>query len=74
MRRGDIYLVALDPTEGQRGIRPVLAVSPDEFNDVTQVPVVLPVTSGKSRGKNLDLAPVARNGTAERAWRTWKTP
>ena len=30
MRRGDIYLVSLDPTEGreQRGSRPVLVVSP----------------------------------------------
>lgn len=38
MRRGDIYLVALDPTEGheQQGTRPVLVVSPDEFNRVTQ--------------------------------------
>jgi mRNA interferase ChpB len=34
MKRGDIYLVPLDPTEGreQRGNRPVLIVSPDEFN------------------------------------------
>lgn len=48
MRRGDIYLVDLDPTEGheQRGTRPVLVVSPDEFNKLTQVPVVLPITSG----------------------------
>ena len=48
MRRGDIYLVTLDPTEGheQQGTRPVLVVSPDEFNRVTQVPVVLPITSG----------------------------
>jgi mRNA-degrading endonuclease toxin of MazEF toxin-antitoxin module len=48
MRRGDIYLVDLDPTEGheQRGARPVLVVSPDEFNKFTQVPVVLPITSG----------------------------
>ena len=48
MRRGDIYLVALDPVEGheQQGIRPVLVVSPDEFNKVTQVPVVVPITTG----------------------------
>ena len=48
MRRGDIYLVTLDPTEGheQQGTRPVLVISPDEFNRVTQVPVVLPITSG----------------------------
>ena len=48
MRRGDIYLVTLDPTEEheQQGTRPVLVISPDEFNRVTQVPVVLPITSG----------------------------
>lgn len=48
MRRGDIYLVALDLTEGheQQGMRPVLVVSPDEFNKLTQVPVVLPITTG----------------------------
>ena len=48
MRRGEIWLVALDPTEGheQRGVRPVLIVSPAEFNQTTQVPVVLPITGG----------------------------
>lgn len=48
MRRGDIYLVSLDPTAGheQQGTRPVLVVSPDAFNKVTGVPVVLPITSG----------------------------
>ena len=48
MRRGDIYLVRLDPTEGheQQGTRPVLVVSPDAFNKVTRLPVVLPITSG----------------------------
>jgi mRNA-degrading endonuclease toxin of MazEF toxin-antitoxin module len=47
MHRGDIYLVDLDPTEGheQRGTRPVLIISPNEFNKVAQVPVVLPITS-----------------------------
>ncbi len=48
MRRGDIYLVSLDPTEGheQQGTRPVLVASPDAFNRVTRVPVVLPITNG----------------------------
>jgi len=50
MKRGEIWLVSLDPTEGheQRGRRPVLIVSPETFNRVTKVPVVLPVTSGGS--------------------------
>jgi mRNA-degrading endonuclease toxin of MazEF toxin-antitoxin module len=48
MKRGEIWLVGLDPTEGheQKGRRPVLIVSPEEFNRVTKVPVVLPITSG----------------------------
>jgi mRNA-degrading endonuclease toxin of MazEF toxin-antitoxin module len=48
MKRGEIWLVTLDPTEGheQRGTRPVLIVSPAEFNRLTQVPVVLPITTG----------------------------
>ncbi|MES2772393.1 MAG: type II toxin-antitoxin system PemK/MazF family toxin [Pseudomonadota bacterium] len=48
MRRGDIYLVSLDPTEGheQRGSRPVLVVSPAEFNEATKLPVICPITNG----------------------------
>jgi len=48
MKRGDIYLVSLDPTEGreQRGSRPVLVVSPEEFNEATKLPVVCPITNG----------------------------
>jgi mRNA-degrading endonuclease toxin of MazEF toxin-antitoxin module len=50
MKRGEIWLVALDPTQGheQKGRRPVLIVSPKAFNQVTKVPVVLPITSGGS--------------------------
>jgi len=48
MQRGEIWLVGLDPTQGheQKGRRPVLVVSPEAFNRVTKVPVVLPITSG----------------------------
>ncbi|MGA8875821.1 MAG: type II toxin-antitoxin system PemK/MazF family toxin [Candidatus Korobacteraceae bacterium] len=48
MKRGEIWLVALDPASGheQQGRRPVLIVSPEAFNRLTQVPVVLPITSG----------------------------
>src|SRR5712691_5069062 len=48
MERGDIFLVSLDPTQGheQRGRRPVLVISPDPFNRLTRVPVVLPITTG----------------------------
>ena len=45
MKRGEIWLVSLDPTSGheQKGRRPVLIVSPEAFNRVTKVLVVLPV-------------------------------
>jgi mRNA interferase ChpB len=48
MNRGDIYLVSLEPTFGheQRGSRPVLVISPTEFNQATKLPVVLPITNG----------------------------
>lgn len=48
MERGDIYLVSLDPTAGheQQGRRPVLVVSPGNFNRLTGVPIVLPITTG----------------------------
>lgn len=48
MERGEIYLVSLDPTSGheQQGRRPVLVVTPEKFNKLTGVPVVLPITSG----------------------------
>jgi mRNA-degrading endonuclease toxin of MazEF toxin-antitoxin module len=47
IKRGEIWLVSLDATSGheQKGRRPVLIVSPEPFNRVTKVPVVLPITS-----------------------------
>ena len=58
MKRGDIYLVSLDPTAGheQRGSRPVLIVSPTEFNEATQLPVVLPITNGGDFARRLAFA------------------
>lgn len=48
MKRGEIWLVSLDPVSGreQQGRRPVLVVSPDAFNRVTRAPIVLPITTG----------------------------
>jgi mRNA-degrading endonuclease toxin of MazEF toxin-antitoxin module len=58
MKRGEIWLVGLDPTAGheQRGRRPVLIVSPEAFNRVTKVPVVLPITSGRSLARTAGFA------------------
>jgi mRNA interferase ChpB len=50
VKRGDIYLVSLDPSFGheQQGTRPVLVVSPDRFNTLTRAPIVVPITTGGS--------------------------
>lgn len=51
MKRGEIWFVSLDPTSGheQRGRRPVLIVSPEAFNRITKLPVVLPIITGGGR-------------------------
>lgn len=48
MKRGDIYMVDLEPTKGheQRGHRPVLVISSEAFNRLTKCPVILPITNG----------------------------
>ncbi len=58
MRRGEIWLVSLDPTSGhaQKGHRPVLIVSPEAFNRVTKVPVVLPITTRGSFARTAGFA------------------
>src|SRR5271163_829756 len=66
MKRGEIWLVSLDPTLGheQRGRRPVLIVSPEPFNRITKVPVVLPITSGGNFARTAGFAvPLAGAGT-----------
>ena len=61
MRRGDIYLVSLNPTRGheQQGMRPVLIVSPDKFNLAMGTPLVAPISSrggfARSRGFTVSL-------------------
>lgn len=58
MERGEIWLVSLDPTAGheQQGKRPVLIVSPAAFNQLTQTPVVLPVTTGGNFARTAGFA------------------
>jgi mRNA interferase ChpB len=57
MRRGDIYSVNLDPTVGneQKGRRPVVIVSPDDYNKVF-APLVCPITSGGQFDPNRGVA------------------
>ena len=66
MKRGEIWLVAIDPTAGheQKGHRPVLVVSPEAFNRATKVPVVLPITTGGSFARTAGFAvPLTSAGT-----------
>jgi mRNA-degrading endonuclease toxin of MazEF toxin-antitoxin module len=67
MKRGEIWLVSLDPSSGheQKGRRPVLIVSPEAFNRVTKVPVVLPITSGGKFARTAGFAvPLAGTKTS----------
>jgi mRNA-degrading endonuclease toxin of MazEF toxin-antitoxin module len=66
MKRGEIWLVSLDPASGheQKGRRPVLIVSPEAFNRVTKLPVILPITSGGSFARTAGFAvTLTRAGT-----------
>lgn len=58
VKRGDIYLVSLDPSVGheQQGKRPVLVVSPERFNQVTRVPIVVPITGGGNFARTAGFA------------------
>jgi len=58
MERGDIYLVSLDPSSGheQQGKRPVLVVTPGKFNRMTNVPIVLPITTGGNFARSAGFA------------------
>ncbi len=65
MKRGDIWYVSLDPTSGheQQGRRPVLIVSPTNFNNATKLPVVVPISSGADFTRRIGFA-VPLAGTA----------
>ena len=66
MKRGEIWLISLDPTSGheQKGRRPVLIVSPEAFNRLTKLPVVVPITSGGNFARTAGFAvPLTGAGT-----------
>lgn len=58
MKRGDIYLVSLNPAlaHEQQGHRPVLIISPDAFNAATKLSVVLPITTGGNFARKLGFS------------------
>jgi mRNA interferase ChpB len=58
LNRGDIYMVSLNPVAGkeQQGHRPVLIVSPTQFNAATGLPVVVPITNGGDFARRIGFA------------------
>jgi mRNA-degrading endonuclease toxin of MazEF toxin-antitoxin module len=66
MKLGEIWLVGLHPTSGheQKGRRPVLIASPEAFNRITKLPVILPITSGGNYARTAGFAvPLTGSGT-----------
>ena len=49
VRRGEVYLVSLDPARGQeiRKTRPCIVVSPDELNAHMGTFIIAPLTTGR---------------------------
>ena len=50
VRRGDVFLVALEPTRGReiRKTRPCLVISPDDLNEALATVLVAPMTTGST--------------------------
>jgi mRNA interferase ChpB len=51
-------MVSLNPAQGreQEGHRPVVIISPTEFNVATKLPVVLPITNGGDFARRIGFA------------------
>lgn len=51
MKRGDVYLTALDPADGseQAGTRPAIVVSRDAINANSPVVIVVPLTTRSNK-------------------------
>ena len=66
LRRGDIYNVDLNPTQGheQQGQRPVLVISPDAFNRANP-PLCAPITGGGTAAR-LGLLTIPLMGAGNR--------
>lgn len=64
MKRGDVWLVSLDPTVGTeiQKTRPCLIISPDELNDVLRRVIIAPLTS-RSHAAPFRVSVAFRNQT-----------
>jgi mRNA-degrading endonuclease toxin of MazEF toxin-antitoxin module len=64
LKRGDIYLVSLDPALGheQQGTRPVLVLTQEAFNKLTHTPIVAAITNGGDFARRAGFTMTVRNG------------
>lgn len=63
--RGEVWLVALDPTVGReiKKTRPALILSPDELNEALETVIVAPMTTtGSSAPYHISLTFESRRG------------
>ena len=66
MKGGEICLVSVHTTSGheQKGRHPVLIASPEAFNRITKLPIILPITSGGNFARTAGFAvPLTGSGT-----------
>ncbi len=58
MKRGDIYIVDLEPVLGkeQQGHRPVIILSATDFNRIVGLPVICPITNGGNFARTAGFA------------------
>ena len=49
VKRGEVWLIALDPTIGRevKKTRPAMVLSPDELNETLETAIVAPMTTGE---------------------------
>jgi mRNA interferase MazF len=68
MKRGEVYVAELQPRSGseQRGVRPVIVVSHDGFNDVQtwRSVIVVPCSTSASQARRGPTAVPLETGTA----------
>lgn len=50
-QKGEVYLAALDPTVGRelQKTRPAVVVSNNHFNELTEMVIIMPITSGQHK-------------------------
>lgn len=68
--RGSIYWADLNPTQGkeQSGIRPVLIVSHNEFNQNSQMAIVMAITSQQPKAGYPLTLELTCNDLQKRSW------